>query len=98
MKSDFIFDRIFVRLADNEDSHKILEAFYFGADRTIHMGLTCPLVSHRHKMAKMLSRDDSDFIFDRLFIKLAEIEGRHKISDKFDFSPLSTIGMRISYP
>ena len=36
------FDRIFIRLAGNEDSHKILDVFDFGADRIIHMRVTCP--------------------------------------------------------
>ena len=29
--------------------------------------------------------DDSDFIFDRLFISIAGIEDSHKILDKFHF-------------
>ena len=52
--SDLIFDRIFVRLVGNEDNHKILDKFDFGADRTIHMIVTCPLVSNRHTLGKML--------------------------------------------
>ena len=46
----------FVRLAGNEDSHKISHEFDFGADRTVQMRVTCLLVSHRHIMGKMLSR------------------------------------------
>ena len=34
--SDFSFDRIFIRLAGNENSHKILDEFVFGTNRTIH--------------------------------------------------------------
>ena len=36
--------------------------------------------------------DDSDFIFDQIFTKLADSEHRHKLSDNFDFGPVSTIG------
>ena len=38
----FIFDRIFFKLADNEDRHKISDKFDFGPARTIHFGVTCP--------------------------------------------------------
>ena len=40
--SNFIFDGIFIKLAGNEVSHKILEGFEFLADRTIVMSVTCP--------------------------------------------------------
>ena len=53
--SDFICDRIFIRLACNGDSHKILDEFDFVADETVHMRGTCPLVFHRHRIAKLLS-------------------------------------------
>ena len=53
--SGFISGRIFTRLAGKEDSHKILDEFDFGTDRTIHMLVTCSLVSDRHLMGKMLS-------------------------------------------
>ena len=39
--SDFSFDLGFVKLAGNEDSHKILDEFDFGLDRTIQVGVTC---------------------------------------------------------
>ena len=35
----FIFDWIFVKLAGNEDTHKISDEFDFGPDRTIHLGV-----------------------------------------------------------
>ena len=53
--SDFIFGRIFIILADNEDSNKILDVLDFGANRTVHMIVTCLVVSHRHVMGKTLS-------------------------------------------
>ena len=31
-------------------------------------------------------------------VKLANKEDRHEISDKFDFGPVSTIGMRVNQP
>ena len=38
----FIFDRIFVKLADNQDSHKISDEFEFWLDRIRHFGVTYP--------------------------------------------------------
>ena len=40
--SSFIFDRIFVKLAGNQDSHKISDEFEFWLDRISHFGVTCP--------------------------------------------------------
>ena len=49
------FDRIFIRLAGNEDSYKILDELAIEADRAITIRVTCPLVFRRHKIGKMLS-------------------------------------------
>ena len=54
-QSPFIFDRIFIRLAGNEDSHKIMVRLDFGSDPMIGMRVTCHLVSVRHIIGKMLS-------------------------------------------
>ena len=40
--SSFIFDRIFFKLAGNQDSHKISDKFEFRMDRISHFGVTCP--------------------------------------------------------
>ena len=34
----FIFDGIFIKLADNQDMHKILDEFEFWPDRISHFG------------------------------------------------------------
>ena len=52
--SDFIFYQIFVKLAGNEDSHKILDALDFWPDQTIRFGVN-ENFSHRLIMEKMLS-------------------------------------------
>ena len=41
--SSFIFDRIFVKLAGNQDRHKILDEFEFRPDRISHFGVMRPL-------------------------------------------------------
>ena len=69
-----------------------------------HMRVTCSIVSHKKKKKKKKKNwgkyfpDDSDFIFDWIFIKLSNTKNRHKISEKLDFGLLSTIGMRVTRP
>ena len=40
--SSFIFDRIIIKVADNQDRHKSSEEFDYGLDQTTHFGVTCP--------------------------------------------------------
>ena len=42
--SSFIFDRIIIKVAGNQDRHKSLVEFNFGPNQTIHVGDTCPWV------------------------------------------------------
>ena len=43
-------------------------------------------ISHRITMGKWCLQANS-FIFDRIFVKLAGNQDRHKISDEFEFRP-----------
>ena len=43
-RSPFSFNQISMRLADNMHRHKISDKFEFRLDRTIDLGVTCPLV------------------------------------------------------
>ena len=40
--SSFIFDRIIIKVAGNQDRHKSSDEFDFGPDQTTHFGVTCP--------------------------------------------------------
>ena len=40
--SSFIFDRIIIKVAGNQDRHKSLDEFDFGPDQTTHFGVTYP--------------------------------------------------------
>ena len=44
VRSLFRLNQIFMRLADNQDRHKISNKFEFRPDRTSDLGVTCPLV------------------------------------------------------
>ena len=43
--SSFIFDRIIIKVADNQDRHKSSVVFDFGPNQTTHFGVTCPWVT-----------------------------------------------------
>ena len=38
----FIFDQTFIKLADNQDRHKISHEFEFRPDQISHFGVMCP--------------------------------------------------------
>ena len=40
--SSFIFDRIIIKVAGNQDRRKSSDEFDFGPDQTTHFGVTCP--------------------------------------------------------
>ena len=40
--SSFIFDRIIIKVAGNQDRHKSLDEFDFGLDQTTHLGVMPP--------------------------------------------------------
>ena len=43
--SSFVFDRIIIKVAGNQDRHKSSDKFDFGPDQTTHFGVTCPWVT-----------------------------------------------------
>ena len=44
----FIFDRIIIKVAGNQDRHKSSVKFDFGPNQTTHFGVTCPWVTKIH--------------------------------------------------
>ena len=43
--SSFMFDRIIIKVAGNQDGHKSLVEFDFGPNQIIHFEVTCPWVT-----------------------------------------------------
>ena len=61
-------------------------------DRITDYGVSCPWclkISHRFIMEKWCLHASS-FIFDRIIMKVADNQDRHKSSDEFDFGPLAS--------
>ena len=81
------FDPILFILASNEEMHKISDEFEFRPNRTTDYGVSCLerlKNSHRLIMGKCCLQASS-FIFDRIIIKVAGNQDRHKSSQEFDF-------------
>ena len=70
--------------------HKISDKFEFWPDRTTDYGVSCPWglkISHRLIMGKWCLHASS-FGFDRIIIKVAGNQDRHKSSAECDLGPL----------
>ena len=94
------FDPILFILAGNEDIHKNSDEYEFRPDRTTDYGVSCPWASknsHRLIMGKWCLHASS-FIFDRIIIKVAGNQDRHKSSDEFDFGSGQTTHFGVTCP
>ena len=97
----FIFDRSFVVLAGNEDSHKISDQLDFRPNRTIHFGVTRPWATKNFPLDLQWRKcclDDSFFTFDRIFINLAGNQDSHKILDEIECRSDQTIHFGVTCP
>ena len=52
--SSFIFDRIIIKVVDNQDRHKSSDKFDFGPDQTTHFGVTCPWMTKILHVRKLI--------------------------------------------
>ena len=82
------YDQIFFKLAGNEAGIKSRNSnFYQIGSLPTELGALERLKqSHRRIMGKWCLQASS-FIFDRIFVKIADNQNRHKISDEFEFRP-----------
>ena len=81
----FLFDIIFVKLADNEDRHKISDEFECGSDLFINFRVTCPWAAKLFPI--LIMENNIAFSFHWIFVELADNPRRHKISHKFELVP-----------
>ena len=95
-----VFDLILFILEGNEEMHKISDDFEFRPDRTTDYRVSCLKrlkISHKLIMGKCCLHASS-FIFDRIIIKIAGNQDRHKSSDEFDFGPDQTTHFGVTCP
>ena len=88
-----VFDPILFILAGNKDMHNILDKFEFRSQ----LPLSILKISHRLTMGKCCLHASS-FIFDRIIIKVAGNQDRHKSSDEYDFGPEKTTNFGVTCP
>ena len=53
--SSFIFYRIIIKVAGNQDRHKSSDKFDFGPDQTTHFGVTCPWMTKMLQFRTLIS-------------------------------------------
>ena len=94
----FIFDRIFVKLAGNQDSHKISHEFEFRLNWISHFGVTCPCGQIKFSIDVLWCLHLFLVVFDLILFILAGNEDMHKVSDEFDFRPDWTTDYGVSCP
>ena len=88
--STLIIAWVFVKLAGNQDRHKISFEFKFWPDQTSHLIWSyLPLIVE--KGHRWHCSGHSPFIFYRIFMKVAHNLSRHKISHVFKIWPEWTI-------
>ena len=91
------FYQIFFSNVQVTRTHKISDKFEFRPVRTTPYRVRCPWVSEKFPIDIMgkWCLQASSFIFDRIFVKLAGNQDRHKISDEFKFrrDPISHFGV-----
>ena len=85
-------------LAGIEDSHKILDKFDFGPDRTLHFGSYSSLSNEKVSVNLKCCPEDSNFTFDQIIFKPAGKQDSHKISDEFEFRPDQTFLFEVNLP
>ena len=85
--SALIFDQIFVKLAGNQDMHKISDEFEFRLDRINHFGVMSPWERIKFSIDILWCLHLFSVVFDPILFILAGNEDMHKISDEFDFRP-----------
>ena len=95
-----VFNLILFILAGNEDMHKISNEFEFRPDRTPDYRVSRPWASKKFPRLIMgkCCLHASSFIFDRIIIKVACNQDRHKSSNEFDFGPDQTTHFGVTCP
>ena len=93
--SSFIFDGIFIKLAGNQDSHKISDEFEFRLDWMSHFGVTYPCGRIKFSIDILWCLHFFSVVFDPILFILAGNEDMHKILDEFDFCQIEPLTMEL---
>ena len=91
------YDPIHFIRAGNKDLHKIWKEFKFRPDRTTDYGVSCTWASKKF-LKDLYWENGGSFIFDRIIIKVAGNQHRHKSLVEFDFGPNQTTHFGVTCP
>ena len=98
--SAFIIDWIFLKLAGNQNRHKISDEFDIQPDRAIRFGVIRPWVPKKYHrvITGKCCKYNSTFISDWILVKFAGNHDRHTISNEFEFWPDPFINFGVICP
>ena len=89
--SSFIFDRIIIKVAGNQDRHKSLVKFDFGPNQTSHFGVTCPWVTKISHFWTWMSLKPVGQSWSNFMCSIIGVGERlHKVSGQIDFGTLDS--------
>ena len=87
----FIFDRIIIKVAGNQDRHKSSFKFDFGPNQTTHFGVTCPWVTKISNFWTWISLKPVGQSWSNFMCSIIGVgEGLHKV--------LGQIGSKLWFP
>ena len=66
--SSFIFDRIIIKVAGNQDRHKSLDEFDFGPDQATHLGGYLPLNDENFTLSNLNISEASWLILIKFYL------------------------------
>ena len=64
----FIFDRIIIKVAGNQDRHKSLDEFDFGPNQTTHFGVTFPLNDENFTLSNLNISEASGPVLIKFYV------------------------------
>ena len=91
----FIFDRIIIKVAGNQDRHKSSIKFDFGPNQTTHFGVTCPWVTKISHFRTWISLKPAGQSWSNFMCSIIRVGERlHKVLGQIDLAHWTQVSDR----
>ena len=91
----FIFDRIIIKVAGNQDRHKSSVKFDYGPNQTTHFGVICPWVTKISHFRTWISLKPVGQSWSNFMCSIIKVGERlHKVLGQIDFSHCTQVSDR----
>ena len=91
----FIFDRIIIKVAGNQDRHKSSIKFDFGPNQTTHFGVTCPWVTKISRFRTWMSLKPAGQSWSNFMCSIIRVGERlHKVLGQIDLAHWTQVSDR----